>query len=309
VRVSFGAALALIARIAALLPAFYLFRVERTMNLSVQLTRTWAAFWIGHTVLAMLVAGILAALVLWLVDRTHQWYAYTIVIILGVCIVWSYSSPYFQVPLGRQVEPLTGPLRVQIERALARGSVPEVPIYVEKAQASPISAAVVVGLGRFHRVVLTRTLVVAGTSGEVVYRATYAMGHALHADPLFAALIEGGIIIIFAALAVVLADRIGFRRDDDSLSRFALLGALLALLYLGAVPVRNASLRSYDLDADRYAVSLTGDRASAVRAIVRETDQRMEEVCPRMLTTLFIAEHPSPALRVSALNGIPPNCP
>lgn len=308
-RFAFGATLALIARAAALLPAFYLYRVERVMDLSIELTRTWAVFWIAHTALAMVVAGIIAAGVLWLVDRTHQWYVYTIVAILGVSIAWSYSSPYFEVPSSRGLEPAAAALRARIGEALARGGVPNPPVFVETSLESPLSGAAVLGLGPFHRVILTRSLVAAGTTSEVVFRVTYELGHAIHADPLFVALIEGGIVIVFSAIAVVLADRIGFRRDDDPLSRLALVGALLAIVYLGAVPVRNAALRSYDLDADRYAVALTADRASAVRALVREADQRMEEVCPEMLPRLFLDAHPSPGDRVTAINGVPENCP
>ena len=308
VRFLFGALLALIARLAAALPAFYLYRVERVMDLSVELTRTWALFWIGHTVLAMVVAGVIAAVVLWLVDRTHQWFVYAIVMILGVSIVWSYASPYFEVFGARAIVPVAGLLQSDVRAALARGAVPDVPVYAETAPASPLANAVVLGLGPYRRVILTRSLVVSGTPPEIVYRTVYEIGHVIHADPLFVALIEGGIIIVFSAIAVVIADRIGFRRDDDPLSRFALVGALLALVYLGAVPVRNAALRSYDLDADRYAVKLTGDRSGAVRAIVREADQRMEEVCPGTLSTLFLEVHPSPGLRVAAINGVPSGC-
>lgn len=309
VRFAFGAALALIARVAALLPAFYLYRVERVMDLSIDLTRTWATFWVLHTVLAMLVAGVIAAFVLWLVDRTHQWYAYTIVIILGVSIAWSYSSPYFELPSSRGIAPVSGALRGQIEAALARGGVPNLPAFVETSLESPLAGATVFGLGRFHRVVLTRSLVASNTTPEVVFRVTYEVGHAIHADPLFVALIEGGIVIVFSAIAVVFSDRIGFRRDDDPLSRLALVGALLAIVYLGAVPVRNAALRSYDLDDDRYAVALTGDRAAAVRTLVREADQRMEEVCPELLPRLFLSAHPSPGVRVAAINGVSDGCP
>jgi Zn-dependent protease with chaperone function len=309
VRFAFGASLGLIARVAALLPAFYLYRVERVMDLSIELTRIWALFWVAHTLLAMAIAGVIATVVLWMVDRTHQWYVYTIAIILGASIAWSYSSPYFEVPGSRGVQSVTGTLRKSIDAALARGRVPEVAVYVEKSLESPLAGAVVLGLGTSRRVVLTRSLVVAGTIPETVYRVTYEIGHVIHADPLFVALIEGGIIIVFSSMAVVFADRVGFRRDDDPLSRLALVGALLALIYLAAVPVRNAALRSYDLDADRYAVALTGDRSAAIRAIVRAADQRMEEVCPEMLPNLFLDVHPSPAARVAAINGVPTRCP
>ncbi len=309
VRFVFGAALALIARLAALIPAFYLYRVERIMDLSVELTRVWALFWIGHTLLAMLVAGVIVSIVLWLVDRTHQWYAYTIVIILGISIAWSYASPLFEVSGASGIRPARGDVQAGVDQALARGRVPAVPVLVETARTSSIPDAVVVGLGPFRRVVLTRSFVSGSTVPEIVYKVTYEIGHVLHADPLFFALIEGGIIIVFSALAVVLADRVRFRRDDDPLSRLALVGALLAVVYLAAVPVRNAALRSYDLDADRYALSLTNDRASAVRAIVRAADQRMDEVCPEMLPNLFLDVHPSPASRIVAINGAATACP
>ena len=308
VRFAFGATLGLIARAAALLPSFYLYRVERIMDLSVDLTRTWGTFWLAHTVLAMLVAGAIAAIVLWLVDRTHQWYAYTIVIILGVSLAWSYGSPYFEVN-GARVAPLPAPLQARIDATLARGGVPHVPVFAQTALRSPLASAVVLGLGSGHRVVLTRSLLVASTPSEIVYRVSYELGHAIHADPLFVALIEGGVIIVFSAIAVVVADRLGFRRDDDPLSRLTVVGALLAVVYLAAVPVRNAALRSYDLDADRYAVAMTKDPAAAVRAIVREADQRMEEVCPEALANAFLDVHPSPGARVAAINGVRSGCP
>lgn len=309
VRFAFGAVLALIARTAGLLPAFYLYRVERVMGLAPDLTRTWAALWIAHTLLAMIVAGIIVAIVLWLVDRTHQWYAYAIVGVLAVSLAWSYASPFFAVFGSNGLQPVDPPIQTRVSAVLARGGVPAVPVLVRPEPLSTSEEAVVVGLGPFRRVVLAHSLVAGSTPAEVVFWALYVIGHELHADPLFVALIEGGIIVVFSALAVVLADRIGFRRDDDPLSRLALVGALLAAVYVVAVPVRNAALRSYDVDADRYAVSLTADRASAVRAIVRSADQRMQEVCPEFLPQLFLDAHPNPSVRVSAINAAPPGCP
>jgi Zn-dependent protease with chaperone function len=257
----------------------------------------------------MFVAGVIVTMILWLVDRTHQWYAYAIVIILGASIAWLYASPFFELPAAGGLLPAGAQIQTSVDRTLARGAVPPVPVFVRRDRTPSLSDSVVVGLGLSRRVVLTNGIVAGSTLPEIVYLTAYEVGHELHADPLFFALIEGGIIIVFSALAVVIADRIGFRRDDDPLSRLALVGALLAVVYIAAVPVRNAALRSYDLDADRYAVSLTGDRASAVRTIVRMADQRTQEVCPEFLPQLFLDAHPSPAVRVAAINGVPPGCP
>jgi STE24 endopeptidase len=192
---------------------------------------------------------------------------------------------------------------------LARAGLAYVPVSVERNSTSRIGRVLVVGLGPARQVIVTDSLVDGNTRPEIEYRVAYEIGHVIHADPLFFALIQGGIVIVLSALAVVIADRIGFRRDDDPLSRLALVGSLLAVLYLVAVPLRNASLRSYDFDADRYAIALTGDRPAAVRALVREADQSMQEVCPEMSAWLFLTVHPSPAERIAAINGIPANCP
>ncbi|HEY6450408.1 MAG TPA: hypothetical protein VIX60_06995 [Candidatus Cybelea sp.] len=249
VRFWFGAMLALVARVAAFIPSFYLYRVDRTLDLTFELTRIWALYWIFHTIVGMIVAGLIAAIVLWLASRTHQWYAYAIAGVLAVSVAWSYLNP--------------------------------------------------VSIARFA----------GSTPAELIYLNDYVRGYAVHGDHLSIALIEGGIIIVFAALAVVIADRIRFRRDDDPLSRLAIVGTLLALVYLAAVPVRNAILRSYVLDTDAYAVALSDDRAAAVRALVRAGDQRMEEVCPELTAMLFLYTAPGIGARVAAINHIPSGCP
>lgn len=246
-RFAFGAALALVARLAAFVPAFYLYRVDHMLGLTYELTRYWVLYWLFHTIVAMAIAGFIAAVVLWLASRTHQWYVYAIAGILAASVAWSYLSP-------------------------------------------------------------SRLRTFAGsTPAELRFVTAFAQG--VQHDQLSIALIQGGIIIVFAALAVVIADRIRFRRDDDPLSRLTLVGAMLALVYLAAVPVRNSVQRSYDFGDDVYAVAFTDDPASAVRALIREGDQHMIEVCPEMTAALFLYTEPGIGPRVAAINRVPSRCP
>jgi Zn-dependent protease with chaperone function len=305
-RFAFGAALALVARVASFLPDFYLYRVERTMQLSVEQTRVWALFWSLHTIAGMIVAGLIAAIVLGWARRTHQWYVYTILGILAGCIVWSYASPYATLS-GARTHSLRAPLAAEVRATLARAGLAGIP--VEGVRNSPVGGAAVVGLGNSRTILLSDALIAGETPPEIEYQVAVELGHVAHHDLLSIALIEGGIVIVFAALAVVLADRVRFRRDDDPLSRLAIVGALLALVYLVAIPVRNAALRSYDFSADRYAVALTGDPAAAVRELVRASDQRMIEVCPEMTAVLFLYGSASTGARVAAINHVPAECP
>jgi hypothetical protein len=265
-RFLFGAALALVARLAAFIPAFYLYRVDHTLGLTYQLTRYWTLYWILHTMLAMVIAGLIAAIVLWLVERSHQWYVYAIVGILAASVAWSYVSLYLPSSDSRIVRTPGG--------VIAR---------------------------------LPDQLLPGRTPTELEYEAVEA-NYLNEYDRLSIAFIEGGIIIVFAAVAIVIADRLGFRRDDDSLSRLALVGALLALVYLAAVPVRNAVLRSYYLSADADAVVRTGNPAAAVRALIRDGDQRMVEVCPEWSAMLFLYTTPGVGSRVAAINHVRSSC-
>jgi STE24 endopeptidase len=308
-RFAFGAALGLIARLAALAPDFYLYRVDRIMDLTVELTRMWALFWVLHTLLAMIVTGLLALFVLMLVDRTHQWYLYTIAAIFLVSIGYAYASPVFEVRGLRNLEPVTGSLAQPVQQLLTRANLRDVGVFIEPANRLSAGGAVVAGLGPSARVIVPDTLVAGSTPAEVLFAIAYELGHINYGDPFSIALVEAAIVVVGSALAVVIADRIGFRRDDDPLSRLALVGALLALMYIFAIPVRNGALHFYDQRADSYAVALTSDRADAVRALIRSTDQRMDEVCPDLLNILFLSTQPGVGVRVATLNGVPNACP
>jgi hypothetical protein len=249
VRFLWGAILALVIRVAGLIPNLYLYRVERAMEQSDQLLRSWGSDWIAITLLWMLVIGLVTAAVLWLVERTHQWYLYTLVAILAVNFGIAYLTPQVQ----HRPPYVAGPAELQ---------------YVIARQAGYI---------------------------ETGSRWRFALTDAL-------------LLIVGAAIAVIIADRIGFRRDDDPVSRLALVAALCCVLYIVAAPIENLVHRGVSRDAERYALQVGVDRAAAVRSVVRTTDQSLGEVCPGLLARVFMLRIEDPSNRIFALNGVPPNC-
>ena len=86
-RFCFGALVAGIDKLAAFIPQALEYRYMRILDLNNILFRSWLVEWAAATLLAMVVAGAIAAVVLWLADRTHQWYLYTIAGVMGITLL------------------------------------------------------------------------------------------------------------------------------------------------------------------------------------------------------------------------------
>ncbi len=289
VRFLFGATLALVARAAAVVPAFYLWRVERVMGLSHALTRVWGYEYAVGTLIGMVVGGCIAMAVLWLVERTHQWYLYTMGAIVAVSLVGTLADPFVAAPLFDRYTPLNGPLAAAAHAIAAREGYPSIPILVEhRLDRIAIDPARTQGMGATQRIALADSLVLASTPGEVQYYVASGIAQFNAHDPLDLAIIDAAIVIVAAAIAVVLADRVRFRRDDDPISRITLVAALLALVYVPGVFVDHQVVAGMELRASRAAVAMTNDRASAMRALVRAGDERVEQVCPSSVGRIFL---------------------
>jgi len=304
VRFVFGASLAGIARLAALVPEFYLYRVERVMELSGELSRAWAIDWIAGLVGAMLLGGIVAAIVLWIADRTHQWYIYTLFGFIAIALAVAWCGPALIEPFSNHYAPLALANRPQVVSLVARASLGDVPIVVEdRSRRAQTQGARYDGLWSSRRIVLTDTVVAGSTPPELNWYVALELAHIANGDLLRRALLQALILILGAALGVFAADRIGFRRDDDPVSRLALVGALFGGVFFLAVPAYNVGLRSMEAQADLSAARMTADPAAAVRALVRTADENLEGVSPGPFAVLFFDRTPSIAERVAALNG------
>jgi Zn-dependent protease with chaperone function len=307
VRFLFGASIGLIVRLAALLPGLYLYRVERAMSQSDQLLRAWASDWLAVTVGWMVCVGLVTAIMLWLVDRTHQWYIYTIAVIFALSFGLTYLEP-FGAPLFEHIAPMP-PRTVAAVRVVESAAHLSTPVVEEMRKRSHVGSIYVAGLGGTERVVIGDVIVAVTSAQELEYVVARELGYVENGSQWRIALTDALLLIVGAAIAVFVADRVGFRRDDDPVSRFALVGALFGVLYLVAVPVDYAIQRNLSREADRYALSLPVDHASAVRNAIRATDESLTEVCPDIFARLFMQRFEDPSARVFAINGIPSTCP
>lgn len=306
VRFQFGFILGLVARASALIPEFYLHRVLRSMSLSDQLLRSWSVEWLIAALLVAVAIGIAVVAILWLVERTHQWYAY---VIAGIFIV-TYGATFvrpFVSPLYDRFAPLP-PEAAEVVRRIEARTGHSVPVVKEARSRSHLGGAFVEGFGPSERIVLTDSLLAAASAPELQYAVAQQLGYIDGGDAFRLALLDALWVVIGAAVAVAIADRIGFRRDDDPVARLALVAALLGAAYLAVVPFYHAAQRRIARETQTYALEVTHQPAAAVRAIVRATDQSLHPVCASGVDTFFLERTDDPAHRVAAANRVPIRC-
>jgi STE24 endopeptidase len=310
VRFLFGALLALIDRAAAFIPMFFQYRMSWIMGLSDVLTRYWFGGWLVATIVAMIAAGLLAAVVLGLVDRTHQWYAYTTAGIIGLTLLFTFIQPFALAPIFSSYRDLpAGALQRDLPALRARAGNTSVPVVEEiVSRRTHSGSSYVLGWGSSQRVVISDTALAGASEPELRFTIARSFGWVAASSALHLALILGAMLVLGSALAIFLADRIGFRRDDDPVSRLALVGALLGCVYLVALPFFNGYERNLDMASDQYALAVTGDRVSAIRGAVRGADQSLQSVCPSLFGYWYFATRPPAGQRIPNLQGLPSAC-
>lgn len=309
VRFCFGAALALLDKLVVLIPQAVQYRFLRLMDLNEVLFRAWLADWIAGTLITMAVVGLTAAIVLWLADRTHQWYIYTIAGVIGFTLVVAYVTPFVFAPVTVHYTTLapSGRLKSDI-LILEQRTHTKVPILEEHiGEQTRVGNTYITGWGGTQRIVLSDTLLLGASEPELRFVIARSLEWIAANLALQMTLVQGAFIVVGVALAVLFSDRVGFRRDDDPVSRLALLGAVIGCVYLVALPLYNGYARQASFTMDQAAVALTGDPTSAIRLVVREADQSLQRVCPSRLSRWYLTSRPV-GDRIARLQDRPDVC-
>jgi len=310
VRAAFGALLGLLATVAAFPFAFAAYRIGAAVGLTRQPIPSWVFGEVARGCVIAACSAVAVAIVLELVDRTRLWYVAFIgllyVVVLGIVAV----EPVLFTPLASPERPAPAAI-VALGDAVARavGTTPVSVDIAREASRSGLSPARTSGLGPFTRIVLDRDALARTTTAERTYILARQYAHVVCHDVLWLALSGASLFVLAAALAVLVSDRIGFRRDDDPLSRLALVGTFLGVTVLLLLPVYNRIERRVELRADRIAVAATGDPAAAVRLFVRTANDNLVPLCGRRTTRWYFDSRPPLGVRIAAVTGRANPCP
>ncbi|GAC1418744.1 MAG: hypothetical protein NVSMB64_28300 [Candidatus Velthaea sp.] len=295
-RASFGAVLGLYAPFAALPFAFVSYRIGFNVGLTEERIGAWLVHYALGMALDAIATAIVVAVVLELVDRTRLWYL--------AFIAFLYAATIGIVALDPVVFSAAATHLVPVNIAAAA----PVEIASSSARTKTLNARVT-GIGKLTRIILGDTLIAAATPPEVAYVIAHENAHVVHNDVLKLTAMGTTILVFACAFAVLISDRIGFRRDDDPVSRLALVGAFLGGVLLLMFPLYNAYARGIEYRADEDARKHLSDPAGAVRLLVRRADDDVIALCYRRSSSWYFADHPAIGSRIAAMRGTSDPCP
>ena len=295
-RFGLGVFVAFATRAAALIFAFVSYRIGFNVGLTEQPMQLWL---LGYALGALEIAfftGLVFAYVLWLVDRTRLWYVITAATIFIVGFAGAVLSALLA--FGETPYPYPHPSAAAAAPVL---------IANESAHTRMLTARTE-GIGPTTRIVLGDVLVAAATPAEVVFAIAHESAHVRFNDVAKLVAIGAMLVVLIAAVGVFVSDRIHFRRDDDVLSRLALVGTMVGLTALIVFPAYNTYARLLEARADRTARAADPDIAAGVRYLVRRADHDMEPLCYRRSTNWYFADDVALGTQIAMLRGTSDPC-
>ncbi len=275
------------------------FVLPRRYGLSYQSITGWLGDMVKAGALAVaLTCGIIAAGYWFITTVPQLWWLLTWGFIVLVSLILSVLAPVVIVPIFFRMKPLADTeLRERLERLAEQAGIGVGGIYTLDFSSKGTTAnAAVMGVGKTRRIVLSDTLLKQYSTAEIEVIMAHELGHRRHNDILRLFTLQSAILLVgFFITNLVLKESIvplGFSGVSD-VAALPLLILILGAFSLLVSPLANSYSRYLETAADSYALRLTGDPASFVRAMTRLTDQNLAEAEPSRWVERVFYDHPS----------------
>ena len=306
----FGAALGALATLSAAPFAFASYRVAHFVGLTAQTIGGWFVDELVRVGTVGLISAILVAVILALVDVTRLWYLVFAALLYATSLGIVAVEPVLFSPLASMERPAPAAVVAQGDRvAKALGTWPVPLVITGSSQRTAALLSRTSGLGPFARIVIGDASLAELTPPERLFLLARQYAHLARHDVLVLTLAGTTLFILAAALAVLISDRIGFRRDDDPLARLALVGTFLGIAVLLFYPAYNAIERGIEWRTDQLALQVVTDRSAGVRFFVRRADDDLVALCGRRTVRWYFESRPPLGSRIAAIGKTDDPCP
>ena len=284
--------------------------VERHFGLTKQTHRGWVTD-AGKGFALSLALEVPAATVAYAVirRRPNDWWLLLSAATVPLGVVFSHLAPVIIMPLFNRFEPIQDDALVARIQLLADRSGVHVAdvLRMDMSRQTEKANAFFTGIGTTKRIVLGDTLLDRYTPAEVEAVVAHELGHQVHGDiwrliGLGAGLGFGGAYALHHLAPRVLrrtTSRTGVRHLGDE-AGMPVVGLLMLVFGLIALPIQNAVSRAIERRTDRFAMSLTGDGPAYSAAMTRLASQNLADPDPSPLVVFFLYSHPPIAERIAA---------
>jgi STE24 endopeptidase len=256
-------------------------------------------------VISIIVTVILVSLLYWLIRRAPRtWWAWGGGLVSVAFVVLLVLGPVFVEPLFNTYrEAPAGPIRDAIVEMAEANGVPHDKIYVyDGSKQSNRYTANVSGLFGTARIAMSDVMFAKGADlAEVKAVVGHEMGHYVRKDMYWLAAAFG----LMGMVAFFLVDRLfapvlrwtgakGVQGLADP-AGFPVIGIIIAVLALPATPI-YASLRYFEVAADRYSLEHVNEPDGLARALVKTIEYRA--ATPSKLEETLFYDHPAVGSRI-----------
>ena len=286
------------------------FIVQHQWGLATQSLASWWSDYLKGSVLDLILTGAGVLLLFWATGRwPHIWWVAAGIFLSGWLFISTFLWPLIIAPLFNRFQPVTeGPVKAMVTSLAGRAGLRIDQILVMDASRRTTTAnAYFTGLGATKRIVLYDTLVDNYPPDEVEAVIAHEMAHWQRGH-----IVRGllwGILANFLLLGLLYAVlRLTFTYEIARPGPYApqILVAILLFLQLVSFvgqPVQNAISRSYETEADRVALELTGNPGAMVRLQVDLARKNLADVAPPAFIEWLTYSHPATLERIQAAEG------
>jgi STE24 endopeptidase len=273
---------------------------------------TFASDVFKSLLVAAVIGGALFAAVVWFfeVKGSAAWiYCWIVVVFFQVLLM--VIAPVVIMPMFNRFVPLEeGELKSAIERyARAQDFKMKGVFVMDGSRRSSRTNAFFTGLGRFRRIVLLDTLIQKHTVDELVSIVAHEMGH-YKRKHVFKALLRS---IILSGLTLFLLSLFikneqlfaAFRMEQTSVyASLFLFGFVYIPIAMLIGVVENTLSRTYEYEADAFAVATCGQPASLVSGLKKLSVENLTNLTPHPFKVFLSYSHPPVLERIKRIRAL-----
>ena len=307
-RAVFGATLGALGPLAALPFALVAYRVSFSAGVTDEGVRQWLLDYAVRIGLDALLGALIVVVVLALVENVRVWYLVLLAFFYCGAVAAVMLTPLL--PFGPPHKTVPNALAaLGAHTALASGVAGTPVVLLATSRHTNAMTVRADGIGATSRATVGDVTLLHVTTPELRVALAHAFAHVRYGDVLRQTLMAVTLFVLSAAVAVLLSDRVGFRRDDDATSRLALVATFLGLVLVVTYPIYTGYSRNLESRADRVALAAARDPVSTVRAMVRFADDDLVPLCDRRSIRWYFEDRPPLGQRIAETAGTPNPCP